>query len=82
MWSARDFCVYFPYQQPSYLQKFVAVADYEPVDDVEMGLREDDVVEMLSTGTTGCPSLDNKWGRLGAIYIHIVTQCLTQGQGR
>ncbi|XP_053404396.1 guanine nucleotide exchange factor DBS-like isoform X1 [Mercenaria mercenaria] len=39
--------------EPSYLQQFVAIADYVPVDDVEMGLREGDVVEILRTGTTG-----------------------------
>ena len=31
----------------------MAIADYNPVDDVEMGLREGDVVEVLKTGSTG-----------------------------
>ncbi|KAL4220707.1 guanine nucleotide exchange factor DBS [Mactra antiquata] len=35
------------------LEQFVAIADYVPVDDVEMGLREGDVVEILRTGSTG-----------------------------
>ena len=36
-----------------YLEQFVAIADYVPVDDVEMGLREGDIVEVLKTGSTG-----------------------------
>ncbi|XP_053404397.1 guanine nucleotide exchange factor DBS-like isoform X2 [Mercenaria mercenaria] len=42
-----------PNQHTSPLEQFVAIADYVPVDDVEMGLREGDVVEILRTGTTG-----------------------------
>lgn len=44
---------FLSHPQPTYLQQFVAVADYQPVDDVEMGLQEGDVVEILRTGSTG-----------------------------
>ncbi|XP_052783921.1 guanine nucleotide exchange factor DBS-like isoform X3 [Mya arenaria] len=39
--------------EPAYLQQFIAIADYAPVDDVEMALREGDRVEILRTGSTG-----------------------------
>ena len=47
------FHLLFLSKQPSYLQQFVAVANYVPVDDVEMALREGDRVEILRTGSTG-----------------------------
>lgn len=39
--------------EPSYLQQFIAIADYNPVDDVEMGFHEGDIVEIRRTGSTG-----------------------------
>ncbi|KAL3847149.1 hypothetical protein ACJMK2_018078, partial [Sinanodonta woodiana] len=39
--------------EPSYLQQFTVIADYNAVDDVEISIREGDIVEILKTGSTG-----------------------------